>query len=157
LHDEIDVLLSRHWPVMVGRSRAKLRGHPDADDVAQNVALRLVHDWHKRGGDYGDLPYEVVVANVIRWTVGDYFQNRRIDVPLEEERVVDFSDEVVAQLGLEQLLAGIGGKDGEVGKMRYVQGLEPDEIAQALEMKRNAVDQALWRVRKKLREEFGGT
>ena len=37
-----------------------------------------------------------------------------------------------------------------------MRGLEPDEIADELGMTRNAVDQALWRARKHLREIIGG-
>ena len=37
-----------------------------------------------------------------------------------------------------------------------VEGLSPDQIAERLEMKRNAVDQALHRGRLKLREKLAG-
>ncbi len=41
---------------------------------------------------------------------------------------------------------------GEVARLRFLQGLEIDEIAEQLGKKRNAVDQSLHRSRNKLQE-----
>jgi RNA polymerase sigma factor (sigma-70 family) len=151
---DIDALLAKYLPVALNRCRARLKGHPDAEDVAQATLLRLVAEFH-RGKSYGETPYRVVVHKVIGWTISDHFEGRRIDEPLAEEAVAsDDSTGVVSDLYLSGLLAEIAGNDGVVARARYLDGLEPDEIAGALEMKRNAVDQALWRVRKKLREEL---
>lgn len=152
---EIDVLLAKYLPIVLDRCRAKLWGHPDAEDVAQAVMLRLVDEFH-RGKRYGQWPYRVVVHQVIRWTVADYFAGRRLDSPLPDDLVTsgDIAEGIVAGLYLEALLAELDGQDGEVARFRYGQGLEPEEIAAELGMKRNAVDQALWRARKKLVKEL---
>jgi RNA polymerase sigma factor (sigma-70 family) len=152
---DLDVLLAKYWPVALNRCRARLRGHPDAEDVAQAVMLRLVDEFH-RGKRYGGTPYRVVVHKVIGWTISDYFEGRRLDAPLPDEPGTsdDPAEGVVSQMYLETLFDGLAGKDADVGRMRYLRGLEPDQIMVALDMKRDAIDQALWRVRKKLREEL---
>jgi RNA polymerase sigma factor (sigma-70 family) len=149
---DIDTLLAKYLPVALNRCRARLKGHPDAEDVAQAALLRLVAEFH-RGKTYGGTPYRVVVHKVIGWTLSDHYEGRRIDEPLPEDGIAaDDPTDVVSDLYLSDLLVEIDGRDGTVARARYIDGLEPDEIAAALGMKRNAVDQALWRVRKKLRE-----
>lgn len=154
---EIDVLLAKYWPVALNRCRARLRGHPDAEDVAQAVMLRLVDEFH-RGKRYGGTPYRVVVHKVIGWTISDYFDGRRLDAPLPDELGMtdEPADDVLSQMYLETLFDALAGKDGNVARLRYLRGLEPDQIMAVLEMKRDALDQALWRVRKKLRKELQG-
>src|SRR5919108_1527025 len=68
-------LLAKYQPLVIGRCVAKLRGHADAEDVAQNVMLRLVSEF-RRGKRYGETPYRVVVHQVIDWTVREYFQGK---------------------------------------------------------------------------------
>lgn len=150
----IDVLLAKYLPAILNRCRAALKGGPDAEDVAHDVLLRLLEEFH-RGKRYGGVPYRVVVHKVVGWTLRDFWQGRPTDVPLPEDWdpvAPDLADAVARDLDLRALLDTVGGNDGKIGKMRYLVGLEPDEIADELGMKRNAVDQALWRVRKQLRE-----
>jgi len=148
-------LLARYEPVIVGRCIAKLRGSLDAEDVAQDAKLRLLEEY-RRGRTYGDLPYRVVVHQVIGWTIADYFAGRPTDVPLPEgwEPVAsdDPAADVVSRGWVEWVVGQLDGSDGRIFGMRYRDLLEPAEIAARLGMQPNAVHQALHRGLAKLRE-----
>ena len=153
--EDIGGLLARYEPVIVGRCIAKLRGSLDAEDVAQDVRLRLLDEF-RREKRYGGLPYRVVVHQVIGWTIADYFAGRRTDVPLPEgwepTGGTDPADEVVSRGWVEWVVSQVDGKDGQIFTMRYRDLLEPAEIAKRLKMLPNAVYQALSRGTAKLRE-----
>jgi RNA polymerase sigma-B factor len=53
---------------------------------------------------------------------------------------------------LERLFADLPPRERDVATLRYVDGLEHDQIAERLGIARNAVDQALWRAHGKLKE-----
>jgi RNA polymerase sigma factor (sigma-70 family) len=146
----IEYLLAKYHDVVVGRCVARLRGHPDAEDVAQNVKLRLFREFH-RGKRYGETPYRVVVHQVIGWTLSEYFDGRPTDVELPEDWSPNQTDQVEAELYLEALFADLPPRQREVLELRYLSGLEHEEIAQRLGMTRNAVDQALHNGHEKLR------
>jgi len=80
---DIAYLLAKYEPAVRARCVARLRGDLAADDVAQSVLLRLLAEFH-RGKRYGDVPYRVVVHQVVGWTLQDHFAGRSIDVPLPE-------------------------------------------------------------------------
>ena len=141
----IEYLLAKYHDVIVGRCVARLRGHEDAEDVAQNVKLRLLHEFH-RGKRYGDTPYRVVVHQVIGWTLSEYFDGRPTDLELPEDwspEAGDASARVEADFYLEALFADLPARQREVLELRYLSGVEHEEIARRLDMTRNAVDQAL--------------
>jgi RNA polymerase sigma factor (sigma-70 family) len=150
----IEYLLARYHDVIVGRCVARLRGHADAEDVAQNVKLRLLREFH-RGRRYGDTPYRVVVHQVIGWTLSEYFDGRPTDLELPEDwspEAADPSARVDADFYLEALFEDLPPRQREVLELRYLSGLEHDEIARRLGMTRNAVDQALHNGHAKLRQ-----
>jgi RNA polymerase sigma factor (sigma-70 family) len=151
---DIAALLARYEPVIRGRCIARLRGNLDAEDVAQDVRLRLL-DEYQRGKRYGELPYRVVVHQVIGWTIADYFAGRPTDVPLPngwEPRDEDPADEIVSRGWVEWVVSQVDGNDGRVLELRYRDLLEPAEIAERLEMQPNAVYQAIHRALAKVRE-----
>lgn len=150
----IDVLLAKYHPTILGRCVARLRGHADADDVAQDVELRLLREFH-RGRRYGALPYRVVVHQVVGWTLAEYFENRPTGLPLPE----DWEPAAPEEPGLFEsrdylmsLFEPLPEKTRRVLELRYLDGLEHDQIAERLGMERNAVDQALHRGHKRLAE-----
>src|SRR5919108_5499213 len=148
-------LLAKYEPTILGRCVAKLHGHPDAEDVAQNVMLRLVAEFN-RGKRYGETPYRVVVHKVVEWTVKDYFEGRRIDAELPEDWDVgegDFTEELVSRYYVAGLLEPLPEREREVMIRFYMLGQDPLQIADELGIERNAVDQALHRARKRLRED----
>jgi RNA polymerase sigma-70 factor, ECF subfamily len=150
---DIAYLLAKYEPVVRARCVARLRGDLAADDVAQNVLLRLLAEFH-RGRRYEGVPYRVVVHQVVGWTLGDHFAGRRTDVPLPEGWEASVEDEhpALERLSLRELFASLPDRARRVCELRYLAGLEIDEIAQQLEMTRNAVDQALHRAHARLRD-----
>jgi RNA polymerase sigma factor (sigma-70 family) len=150
----IDVLLAKYEPVILGRCIARLNGDLAAEDVAQNVMLRLLREFHQ-GKSYGETPYRVVVHQVVGWTIADHFAGRPTDVPLPDgwDPAGDNSnDEVAERHDLRRLFAALPDGTRRVLELRYVIGLGIDEIAEQLQMTRNAVDQALHRGHARLRE-----
>ncbi len=152
-------LLAKYDATILGRCIARLRGGLDAEDVAQNVRLRLVAEL-QRGRRYGGTPYRVVVHQVIGWTLADYFAGRPTDIPLPESWEPAGGDDQEALMShyyLERLFeSSLPEGARRVFELRYLQGLEPTQIAEELAMTRNAVDQALHRGHRKLREALVG-
>ncbi len=150
-------LLARYEVVIHQRCVAALRGHVDAEDVAQDVKLRLFREL--QSGRRYPVPYRVVVHNVIGWTVKDYFAGRDTTAPLPEGWLGDPGDpigEADERFSLEALFAGLPERQRQVCELRYLEGLEIEEIAGRLGVKRNAVDQALHNAHKKLRPALTG-
>jgi RNA polymerase sigma-70 factor (ECF subfamily) len=149
-------LLAKYEVVIVGRCVAGMRGSLDAEDVAQDVKLRL---WRElsRGKRYR-VPFRVVVHKVIEWTLKDHFSGKDTTVPLPDEWLPDPADpyaEVGEKDAIDGLLAGLPERQRQVWTLRLA-GLEPEQIAAELGMTRNAVDQALHNGRKKLRQALTG-
>jgi RNA polymerase sigma factor (sigma-70 family) len=151
---DIATLLAIYEPVIHARCIARLKGHLDADDVAQDVRVRLLAEFN-RGKRYGGLPYRVVVHKVIDWTLLDHFEGRPTEAPLPEgwePAVGDDVDETVSRYYLESLFARLPERARQVCELRYLKLREPDEIAAELGIDRNAVDQAVFRAHRALRE-----
>jgi RNA polymerase sigma factor (sigma-70 family) len=131
-------------------------GH--GDDVAQNVYLRLLRE-HQAGKRYR-VPYRVVVHKVVDWTIKEHFQGLPTDVPLPDDFDPAGDESGFGELEdedeLAQWFAELSEGERRVCELRYLRGLEPDEIADELGMTRNAVDQRLFQARKRLREIIGG-
>jgi len=145
-------LLARYETRISQRCVAKLRGHLDADDVAQNVKLRLFRE-AQRGKTY-TVPYGVVVNKVIEWTVKEYWQGRDTAVPLPEGWEPATEDDPAGTLIVEEALADLAPREREACTLVLVEGLSPDQAATELGTTRNNIDQALHRGRKKLREKL---
>jgi RNA polymerase sigma factor (sigma-70 family) len=126
-------------------------------DVAQNVYLRLLKE-HQEGKRYG-VPYRVVVHKVVDWTVKEHFEGLPTDVPLPDDFDPAGDESGFGELEdedeLAQWFAELSEGERRVCELRYLRGLEPDEIAHELGMTRNAVDQRLFQARKRLREIIG--
>jgi RNA polymerase sigma factor (sigma-70 family) len=150
---DIAALLAKYAPVIDGRCIVRLKGHADADDVAQNVRLRLLAEFHK-GKRYDGTPYRVVVNKVIDWTLGDHFAGRRTDVALPHDWDAAADDETEAvdsRNYLMDLFRDLPEKTRRVLELRYVLGLEHDQIARQLGMEPNAVYQRLHQGHARLR------
>jgi RNA polymerase sigma-70 factor (ECF subfamily) len=147
-------LLARYEHWIVQRCVAAMRGHADAEDVAQDVKLRLWREL-ERGKRYA-VPFAVVVRKVTEWTLKDHWAGRDTTVSLPEgwepDPAPDFADEVDGRAWLESVLAELPGRQREVWELRLLEGCDIDEIAARLGIDRNAVDQALHNGRRKLRQ-----
>ena len=148
-------LLRSYFETIILRCRFRCRTEDDALECAQAAAVRLLSEL-KRGKRY-PVPFRVVVHKVIEWTTkGFYERGRAVLVELEDDVLGAGNpfDDVETRYDLERALAEIAEGDGEVARLRYLEGAEIEEIAERLGKTRNAVDQALHRSRKKLQELF---
>jgi RNA polymerase sigma factor (sigma-70 family) len=151
-------LIAAYHAVVIQRCLVATRSEAGYD-VAQNVFVRLLNEL-SRGRQYA-VPYRVVVHKVVDWTVKEHFQGLPTDLPLPEDW--DFADRADPYQPLEddealdQLFDALPEGARRVLDLRYREGLEIDEIAERLEMERNAVDQALYRGHAKLRERISAS
>lgn len=147
-------LIAKYEIVIVQRCVAALHGSLDAEDVAQDVKLRLWREL-QAGKRYEGIPYRVVVHQVITWTIKEHWQGRDTHAPLPEgwepDPEPDFSAEVDSRDWMESVLADLPEGMRRVAEARFLRGLEPDEIMAETGMSRQAVDTALHRAREKLR------
>ena len=150
---DIAGLLASYYDIVVGRCIARLRGDAAAYDVAQDVMLRLLAEF-RRGKRYS-VPYRVVVHQIVDWTLKEHFQGQDTSLPLPdgwEPAVEDASDSVLSRYYLADLFSMLPQQTRKVLELRYLAGLEIEQIAEKLGLRRNAVDQALHRGHAKLRE-----
>lgn len=143
-------LMARYRTQIEARVRARVGG-PAADDVVQNVFLRL---WREldRGRRY-TVPYRVVVHHVTGWAILDHFaREKRLPppVPLDLD-LPDGSSEIELPDEMEPLLAELTDLERAVFELRALEGLSAKQVAAELDMKPNAVDQAYDRAKRRLR------
>jgi len=149
---DIEGLLARYIAVIDARCRARVREPHDAQDVAQAALYRLFNEL-KAGKTY-PVPFRAVVHNVVGWTIGAHFaQQRNEPIPLEWDAPVDGGYAAIDErLTLDALFAGLSEREQRIFTLRYLDGVEIEQIAEQFGMQRNAVDQALYRGHKKLGE-----
>lgn len=151
---KIGDLLAIYEPVILNRCIAKLRGSADAEDVAQEVRLRLLREF--RQGKRYSVPFRVAVHQIVGWKVQEYFQGKPGDVALPDGWDPCASDdtetEVLGRAFVEAVLESLDGREREVLELRYWHGMEHDQIAQELQITRNNVDQILYRGHRAIRE-----
>ena len=148
-------LLATYYPVILERCRVRLRD-PDAWEVAHAVVDRLLREL-SRGKRY-PVPFRVVVHKVIDWKIKEHFAGGSCGTLPEEWDAPgpDAYAEFEERFDLGRLFARLPERDGEVMRLRYLDLLEPAEVAALLGISANAVHQALWRGHQALRESAGG-
>jgi RNA polymerase sigma factor (sigma-70 family) len=149
---DFDRLAARYLPVVQTIVYARVRGD-GADDVIQDVMLRLLREL-EAGKEY-PVPYRVVVPMVTRWLVSGHFRRDAVQlVPLPEEweELALSEPDLAGDDLLERLFAELPERARQVATLRYLHGYEIEEIAAELGIERNAVDQALHRAHRALRE-----
>jgi RNA polymerase sigma-70 factor (ECF subfamily) len=150
----IEHLLARYELVILARCIRETRNRYDGQDVAQDVLFRLFREF-QAGKRYEGIPYRVVVNQVTKWTLADFFAGRRTDVPLPEDlelREDDPGDRVVSDLWLRDLVAQLPDAERAACTLVYLEGLSPEQAAERLGTTRNNVDQRLFHARKRLRD-----
>jgi RNA polymerase sigma factor (sigma-70 family) len=151
-------LLARHYDDLVARARSRV-GPERAHDVVHAALLRTLREI--RDGRRWPVPFRAVVHQHLGWQIGALGgQSPPASLP-EGWDVVDptGNDGFVAvdeRLSIGTLLDRLPPRDREVMRRRFLDGCEIDQIAEDLAMTRNAVDQALWRGRRALREWWPG-
>lgn len=154
----IDRLLATYELVIVARCIRETKTVHDGQDVAQDVLFRLYREF-KAGKRYEGIPYRVVVRQVTKWTLADFFAGRRTDVPLPDELDLsgdDLGERVVSDLWLRDLIAQLPEGERAACTAVYLDGLTPEQAAERLGTSRNNVDQRLFHARKRLRDMMDG-
>lgn len=151
---DYSTLLAGYYEVIRARCAIRLRSPDDSIEAAHEVIVRLGEEL-KRGKPYS-VPFRVVVWKVTDWilqgwpAVPDW-----VSLPDGWDRA---GPDPYAEWESEHYLKGVfeelPKREREVCELLYVDSVPPSQIAERLEIPRNAVDQALDRGRKKLREKW---
>jgi RNA polymerase sigma factor (sigma-70 family) len=150
----IEELLASYVDVI--RARCRNRCGPHGDDVAQHACLRLWRELSSGKHRDGKRPFREVVNGVVAFackgwegtTLGRDMPVEEWTVQSEGASVDDLADVVVSRLDAEAFVQSLPPGDGEVARLRLLEGMEIDQIAESTGRTRNAVDQALFRVRR---------
>jgi RNA polymerase sigma-70 factor (ECF subfamily) len=154
----IERLLAAYELVILARCIRETKNVHDGQDVAQDVMFRLFREFHA-GKRYEGIPYRVVVHQVTKWTLADFFAGRRTDVPLPDELDLSSDDPgelVVSDLWLRDVIAQLPDAERAACTAVYLDGLSPEQAAERLGTSRNNVDQRLFHARKRLRDLMDG-
>jgi DNA-directed RNA polymerase specialized sigma24 family protein len=127
---EIARLLAKYEPAVTGRCAARVR-NADAEDVAQNVMLRIYGEY-KRGKRWNGVPFRVVLHQVTGWTIKDYFEGRRYTDPLPEDwnpGSENSADEVVGREWVMDLLTSLTERERRICELWIFEGFgdAPDQ------------------------------
>lgn len=156
-----DELLAAYYPIMVARLRMRVPAGM-VYDVAHDAVVRLLGEL-QRGRHY-PVPFRVVVHQVTGWTLGDHYvqAKTRLDSPMPPDWIgweaYTASEDgrlstMIYDDWLRYLFARLTPHDRDIAAMYFVDDMSIVAIAAALGLARNAIDQALHRIRKTLREE----
>lgn len=151
---EIEELLAGYVDLIQARCRNRCGAH--GEDVAQQVFLRLWRELADGKHRDGAKPFREIVNGVVHFTCLGWEGTTLVrDKPYEEwmseadEPSDDSDSDVVFRLDLEAFVASLPRGEGEIARLHYIDLLEIDQIAETTGKKRNAVDQALYRIRRK--------
>jgi RNA polymerase sigma-70 factor, ECF subfamily len=150
----IDRLLATYELVILARCIKETKDVHDGHDVAQDVMFRLFREFNA-GKRYEGIPYRVVVHQVTKWTLADFFAGRRTDSPLPDDLELgadDPGERVVSDLWLRDVVAQLPESERAACTLVYLEGLSPEQAAERLGTTRNNIDQRLFHARKRLRE-----
>ncbi len=140
------------------RLYARLLDADAAAEVGQRVFLRLAEEL-ARGKQY-DVPFRVVVWNVVHWTVQGYEWGAKRDASLPDgwdpPAPGDELEHWQAEHDVGLLLADLPKGQREVAELVYREHLSLEQVAERLGIKRNAADQRLHNAHRKLAEKLGG-
>jgi RNA polymerase sigma-70 factor (ECF subfamily) len=125
---------------------------PDAEDVTSETferALRYRREFDSRRGE----PVAWLIG-IARRCISDHFAGRLTlieDVP-ESEAPGDVSADAAARIDLQRAVAALTDRDRELVALRYGADLTARQIGELLDMQTNAVEVALHRALRTLRE-----
>jgi RNA polymerase sigma-70 factor (ECF subfamily) len=171
-----EALLDEHGDSVYGYARHLVGNEEDAEDVAQEVFVRL---WRRREtieietARYWllrvcrNLCLDGLRRKKVRAQARDTSERGRVGIEIEEsdgrERSLEVSDKGVGALHTEQALdiqkmvramEGLNEPHRSIILLREVQDLSYDEIAETLDLSLSAVKVYLHRARKKIRQSF---
>ena len=153
-------LVSRHRPYIVRRCYGYLKDEEDAQDVTQEVLIRLLT---KSETYRSDAPFMPWLNTIIRNRCIDHLNqdkealhqeiSRKIEETIEEAYDTDEVDKPTVEI-LEELLEQVGGEEKLLLLLKYRQGWSVQDIQRSLDLNENTVKSKLKRSREKLRKLF---
>lgn len=152
---EHGLLLAAYFHPVRERCYVRLRDEDAANDVAQQVLVRLLSEL--RGGKAYPVPFRVVVWMVTDWTLKGFYPGVKQDLLLPERwdpEAPDAYAEWEDRHDLAVVLAALPQRQQDVLALRYGEQLSHEQIADRLGISRNAVDQALHDGHKNLAEKL---
>jgi DNA-directed RNA polymerase specialized sigma24 family protein len=150
----IEELLAAYVDLIRARCRNRCGAH--GDDVAQQACLRLWRELSDGKHRNGAKPFREIVNGVVAFACkGWEGTTLGRDAPLEEwttehagSAAGDVAGEAMTRIDFEAFVDSLSAGDGEVARLRLIELLEIDQIAEMTGKTRNAVDQALFRIRR---------
>ena len=158
--DAFDELVRRYQAPIVSLTRALTGGSADAEDLAQEIFVRM---WKSIGGFRGESTFRTwlhrIALNVISTHHGRMVRLRRLFLtPAAEhdplERVPgpgDVETDVVRRQAIDRALASLPDELRVAVTLRDVQGLEYKEIAEVIGVPIGTVESRIFRARQRLR------
>jgi len=160
--EAFDDLVRRHQVSIVSLARALTNGSADAEDLAQEVFIRV---WRSLRGFRGDSTFRTwlhrVAVNVIHSHHGRVSRLRRLIQPAPVESAehpieraaapVDVESDLVLRDAIDQALATLPDELRVAVTLRDVQGLDYKEIAVVLEVPIGTVESRIFRGRQRLK------
>jgi RNA polymerase sigma-70 factor (ECF subfamily) len=145
--EALHLLYVRYSPDVFRFVKSLVRDHHEAEDITQNVFVKLkfvIGKYEPR-----DVPFVAWVLRVARNVALDHLRARRA-VPVEEVRLRDQEHKRISHersKDLRQALERLPGEQREVLMLRHIAGLSPVEIASTLGKTENSVHGLLHRGR----------
>ena len=141
-------LFEKYWHLMCHIAMEILQNPADAEDAAQQALLYLLPHMDKLG-DIDSPSTKAYVALTAKHRAIDLYRSRPHCEPL------DISGVKTAQvhperLGVMEAISQLSPRDRDVLLLRFWAGYTTEEIAGMLHMKKDAVQKAIWRAKKKL-------
>lgn len=149
----IDELLARYVDLI--QARCRNRCGPHGDDVAQQACLRLWRELqagkHRQGKPFREIVNGVVAFACKGWEGTTLGRDASFEQWIETNAGTttdDVADPVVQRLDTEAFVESLPPGDAEIARLRMLEQKEIDQIAELTGRTRNAVDQALFRIRR---------
>jgi RNA polymerase sigma-70 factor (ECF subfamily) len=154
---EYGELFAAYYPIILQRLRVRRLPQDEAEEVRQRVVEHLLAEL--RAGKRYDVPFRRVLHQRTTWKLYDYYRERR-RLPGElpenlDSEARDTIQDVESDIEFDRLMAGLPPREKQVIELRWRQGLDVPDVAQALGIDANAVHQALHRAHAKLRKAHG--
>ena len=145
-------LYIKYWHLMCHIAMEILQNPADAEDAAQQALLYLLSHMDKLG-DIDSPATKAYVALTAKHRAIDLYRSRPHCEPL------DISGMKTAQvhperLGVMEAISQLPPRDRDVLMLRFWAGYTTEEIGGMFHMKKDAVQKAIWRAKKKLAEKL---
>jgi len=147
--------MNSHGNTVYRLALCRMQSVPDAEDVYQDVFLRLLQQETQEWDDEHTKAW-LIRATLNRCADLHRFRLRRPVLPLEEVPGVEGSDPVGEAADLWAAVASLPVKLRTVVHLHYAEGYSTEELAAMLDVPAATVRTRLYRARERLRQLLGG-